>query len=504
MDGLVNVSDGRGINLAAVITVGIIVFFAVQLIQSYFRLRHIPGPPTAAITNLSRRSWASTGSLQEKQIELHRQYGPVVRVGPNAVHICKPSAIDQIFGFKARFAKSEFYEALMPRMKGGKIPDVFATRDENVHRQMRRPIANLYSIANLAAFEPLILSTMEYFFSRLDELFVDTSKTFDLCDWLQLFTFDVMGEITFSRRFGFLEKGGDIEGVMGNIWKFFQIAAPNTQMPWLDQLWKENPLVPVSAMRNPIAEFGAARIQERLGRAANDTSETIQKDFLSSFIGEVEKDPSLPELALPTWTNSNIQAGGDTTSILASAVLYNVLRDRSTFVKLMDEIKCAAREGRISKMVTWKEAQTLPYLDACIKEASRLHPSISFPLERVVSEAGLEVEGILIPPGTRVSMNPWVVHRQVGPYGDDPDVWRPERWLCGEEEKKAMYNSLLTFGAGHRGCLGKNLSYFEIYKLVPSMLQRYDMELVDAKDWSVDNKWFAMPSGCHIKIRRRE
>ncbi|KAJ3579714.1 hypothetical protein NPX13_g848 [Xylaria arbuscula] len=453
MDRHYEIPVARGVNVATAVIVGVIVFFAIHLVRSYYRLNHIPGPRIAALTNLSRRAWASTGRLQEKQIELHRQYGPV----------------------------SEFYEALMPRMKGGKIPDVFATRDENIHRQMRRPIANLYSISNLTAFEPLVKSTIEYFFSRLDDLFVDASKTFDLCEWLQLFTFDVMGEITFSRRFGFLEKGGDIEGVMGNIWKFFQIAAPNTQMPWLDQLWKENPFVPVSAMKNPIAEFGAARIEERLGRAANDTSKSNQQDFLSSFIREVGKDPTLPELALPTWTNSNIQAGGDTTAILASAVFYHVLRNPSTFAKLKEEIDCAAKEGRISKIVTWKEAQTLPYLDACIKEASRLHPSISFPLERIVSEAGLEVEGFVLPPGTRVSMNPWVVHQQVGPYGDDPQVWRPERWLCGEEEKKAMYNSLLTFGAGHRSCLGKNLSYCEIYKLVPSMLQRYDVRCPDSR-----------------------
>lgn len=110
----------------------------------------------------------------------------------------------------------------------------------------------------------------------------------------------------------------------------------------------------------------------------------------------------------------------------------------------MKEIDGAAKEGRISKVVTWKEAQTLPYLDACIKEASRLHPSISFPLERIVSDTGLEVDGYMLPPRTRVSMNPWVVQRQAGPYGEDPEVWRPERWLCSEEERKAMYGSLLT------------------------------------------------------------
>ena len=111
-------------------------------------------------------------------------------------------------------------------MKGAKIPDVFATRDEDLHRRMRRPVANLYSVANLLTFEPLLVSTIEYFFSRLDELFTDKTVSFNLCDWLQLFTFDVMGEVTFSKRLGFLERGGDIEDVMENNWNFFKAVAP--------------------------------------------------------------------------------------------------------------------------------------------------------------------------------------------------------------------------------------------------------------------------------------
>jgi len=110
------------------------------------------------------------------------------------------------------------------------------------------------------------------------------------------------------------------------------------------------------------------------------------------------------ERALPTWTNSNIQAGGDTTSIMASVVLYHLLKNPKTLATLREEVDAAARDGRISKLVTWKESQTLPYLDACVKEASRLHPPIGFPLERIVPEGGLEVDGYFIPPGTRVSM----------------------------------------------------------------------------------------------------
>ncbi|KAK2879441.1 hypothetical protein FQN49_000876 [Arthroderma sp. PD_2] len=489
----------------ASLAVAVILLLIVQRITTYLRLRHIPGPPLAALTSFVRRSWVLAGNLHQKHTDLHRKYGTVVRVGPSAVLISQPKAVDKIYGFKAKFLKSEFYDSIIPRIKGGKIPDVFATRDEDLHRQMRKPIANLYSIANLTRFEPLIFSTIRFFFSRLDELFVDTGKELDLGHWLQLFTFDVMGEVTFSRKLGFLEKGGDIEHVMESNWEYFRNAAPNTQMPWLDYLWKDNPLLPVSAKRNPLADFGAARIKERLEMTDAQRKLINQKDFLSCFIKASHDNPGLPELALPTWTNSNIQAGGDTTAIMASVVLYYLLKNPSTLSRLQQEIDSAARENRISEFVTWKESQSLPYLDACIKEASRLHPPIGFPLERIVPECGLEVDGYYIPPGTRVSMNPWAVHREVWLYGNDPEVWRPERWLCDEDAKKLMYNSLLTFGAGHRVCLGKNLSYFEVYKLVPSMLQKYQMKLVDPQvEWSLETKWFTMPSGFRVRINSRK
>ncbi|KAL8653735.1 MAG: hypothetical protein Q9210_001922 [Variospora velana] len=451
---------------ATILAGAVVVFGTVQLASAYLRLRHIPGPFSAALTNLVRRLWVLAGDLHQKHTDLHRHYGTVVRVGPNAVLISQPKAIDSIYGFKTRFLKSEFYDSIIPRIKGGKIPDVFGTRDEDLHRKMRRPIANLYSIAHLTNFEPLVLSTMEHFFARLDELFTDKPMELDFGQWLQYFTFDVMGEVTFSRRLGFLEKGGDIEEVMKSNWEYFRMAAPNTQMPWLDYFWKDNPLLPTISKRNPLADFGAARIKERLSMTDEQRDRIKHSDFLSSFIKEKQKNPDLPDMyvesevipqlrtavqltaafprTLPTWTNSNIQAGGDTTAIMASVVFYHLLKNPTTLARIQKEVDDAAAKSQISELVTWKQSQTLPYLDACIKEASRLHPPIGFPLERIVPESGLEVDGYHIPPGTRVSMNPWAVHREVGLYGNDPDVWRPERWMCEEEKRKSMYNSLLT------------------------------------------------------------
>lgn len=111
------------------------------------------------------------------------------------------------------------------------MPDVFITRDEEVHRKMRKPVANLYSVASLMSFEPLIVSAIKCFFSWLDELFANKPKEFNFSEWLQFFTFNVIGETTFSRRIGFLEKSENIDDVMENNWEFFKAAAAVSFVP---------------------------------------------------------------------------------------------------------------------------------------------------------------------------------------------------------------------------------------------------------------------------------
>ncbi|KAL4987378.1 cytochrome P450 [Aspergillus falconensis] len=482
-----------------------LLFVSIYFLRVHLRLSHIPGPFIASLTNIVRRQWVTTGRAHTIHTELHGKYGKVVRAGPNTVFVSDPAAIPAIYRFSEPYQKSEFYDALMPYVRGRSIPDVFATRDEHIHRTMKQPVAAIYSMSNLVSFEPYVKSTIEYFFSRLDSLFVGTGEVCNFGLWLHLFASDVMGEITFSRRLGFLETGSDMENVMANNWRFFVQAAPATQMPWLDYFWKRNPLLPGSVKPNKVIEFGVARIQERLQLSEKHPDRVNSRDFLSRFIAAKEKNSQVAPDAIMTWANSNIQAGSDTTAILLSALFYNLLKNPSSLDTLRTEIDAAEKNGGLSSVVTWKETRDLPYLDACVKEAARLHPPISLPLERVIPASGIEIGGFKIPGGTRVAMNPWAVHRDRDVFGPDADTWRPERWLEGEEKAKSLYNSLLTFGGGHRSCLGKNISYLEIYKLVPSVLLRYEIELAEPdKDWHLENRWFVMPSRFHVRLKARE
>lgn len=103
---------------------------------------------------------------------------------------------------------------------------MFATQDEKLHRLLKRPIASTYSMSNLVSFEKYVDSTMSFFFEQLDRRFVQTGQICDFGVWIQMFAFDVIGEITFSKRLGFLERAEDVDGIMAGTWNHFEYTAP--------------------------------------------------------------------------------------------------------------------------------------------------------------------------------------------------------------------------------------------------------------------------------------
>lgn len=61
-------------------------------------LRHIPGPFPAKFTELWRTSKYAKGNWHQDILDLHRQYGPVVRVSPNEISIVDKIGLTEVFG----------------------------------------------------------------------------------------------------------------------------------------------------------------------------------------------------------------------------------------------------------------------------------------------------------------------------------------------------------------------------------------------------------------------
>lgn len=361
-------------------------------------------------------------------------------------------------------------------------------------------------MSSLVQYEPLVTRTTELFLSRTADLYTSMNgeSSCDFAKWLQFYAFDVIGEMTYSKRHGFLEENHDVDGIISCLGKLFDYVAPVGQVPILDRFFLKNPLYLLAAKYGlvnatfPVATFAAQRVRERYPKTdGNGILPTIdaevktnksQPDLLSKFIQAKHDRPGfMTDQLVMTMAVSMAFAGSETTAISLSAVFYYLLKNERCIGKLMQEIDGKAREGYFEDgekgLVSWAESQGLPYLDACIKEAFRLHPAAGLPLERIVPEQGMEIAGEWIKGGTIVGCSAWVIHQRKDVFGDDVEAFRPERWLISEEtdqeaeEKriKEMNGTMLQFGMGARTCIGKNISLLEIYKLVPSMLRRFEV-----------------------------
>lgn len=248
---------------------------------------------------------------------------------------------------------------------------------------------------------------------------------------------------------------------------------------------------------SPVARFAKQRIAERSAKTdstsilptnAKEIKPVSQPDLLSKFIqAKIDRPETMSDSLILTMAVSMVFDAGETVAISLSSVFYYLLKNPRCMEVLMKELDDKAREGYFKDsehgLVTWVESVGLSYLDACIKEAFRLHPASGLPLERIVPPQGAEVAGEFIKGGTIVGCSAWVIHRRPEVFGKDIEAFRPERWLVdkskdeGNEEKriKEMNGILLQFGMGVHTCIGKNISLLEIYKLVPAVLRRFEV-----------------------------
>jgi len=133
------------------------------------------------------------------------------------------------------------------------------------------------------------------------------------------------------------------------------------------------------------------------------------------------------------WTFTNVIAGSDSVGAVMTTIVFHLLQNAYSLQKLYGELLSANLTRPYPRM---GEIQNLPYLDACMWEAIRLHPAFALPFERVVPDGGITVLGHYLPAGTWIGGNAYVVNRHKKTFGADAEFWRPERWTEGDEKHK--------------------------------------------------------------------
>ncbi|KAF7553472.1 hypothetical protein G7Z17_g3598 [Cylindrodendrum hubeiense] len=432
-------------------------FVAVQALVWFYRilaspLSAVPGPFLARFTDLWYVWRIKKGHFEWDNITLHRKYGPIIRYGPNRYSICDPLAAKALYGHGQAFPKSSWYNTW-----GDPNPHnwaLFSDKDEKRHGVNRRLYQSTYSMSSLVHYEHYVDECADLFSQKLSEMSGGgaAAEPVDMGHWFQCYAFDVIGMITYSKRLGFLDQGRDIGEVIKNLENHLFYATIVGIYSYLHPY-----LAPIRNRRGKrgtgrkyILEFTKDCLAEHKSRPKalgieDDIGPFEQKgtnDFLSKFLAKHSEDPS-------SFTNyhvlagcvSNMVAGSDTTAISLSAILYLLLRHPQTLERLRNEIDAFFLDhAGASKRMSFQESLQLPYLQAVIKEALRLHPATGLPLERVVPEGGANICGKFFPAGTIVGINSWVEHHLSSVFGDDVDEFKPERWLTTDTERLATMN----------------------------------------------------------------
>ncbi|KFY31267.1 hypothetical protein V493_01259 [Pseudogymnoascus sp. VKM F-4281 (FW-2241)] len=140
------------------------------------------------------------------------------------------------------------------------------------------------------------------------------------------------------------------------------------------------------------------------------------------------------------------------------------------------------------------------------KEALRMYPIVGTPFDRVVPKGGAILSGHFVPEGTVVGISGWVTQRSQGVFGDDAEPFRPERWLDADEKQvRVMDRSMLAFGQGTRGCVGKHVAILALTKTVGQIVRVFDMEwAAPREEWEVTRRQHVRQTGVIMRLKRRE
>lgn len=110
--------------------------------------------------------------------------------------------------------------------KGERLPSLFSTTDEKYHAELRKCVSGAFSMSALVQYESSVDSATEKFLDQTEALFVYKNAICDFAEWLQFLAFDVIGQITYSKRHGFVDRGEDVDGMIGYLGRLFSYVAP--------------------------------------------------------------------------------------------------------------------------------------------------------------------------------------------------------------------------------------------------------------------------------------
>jgi cytochrome P450 len=384
------------------------------------------------------------------QIEaMHKQYGPIVRVTPDGLHIKDSSYFDEIYvpsGGRKREKWGPQLVILQASMNG--------TASHDVHKWKRGSLNAFFSKQRIAKMEPLITAKVDHLAERLAAA-ISTQEVIRLDAAYHALTTDIISEYCFGEAYNQLS-----EPDFAAVWKeTLKVGASSQcflrQFPFLAPWLKKVP-----AWLLAYLDEGAGMMATFTENCGKDARRIVaeNKDGKRSdgtlFQAMLDSDIP-PHLKTFDWYEDEaaavVGAGGETTAKALSIATFYLLQDPVKMQKLRDEV--ASLKPGPTGHPTLQDLEKLSYLTGCCCEGVRLMYGVTSRMARIAPDETMIYKQYTIPPNTPISQSTYFVHTDSEIY-PDPHTFDPKRWIRAEKAGFNLMRYLVSFQRGNRNCIG--------------------------------------------------
>ncbi|KAE8325983.1 cytochrome P450 [Aspergillus sergii] len=170
-----------------------------------------------------------------------------------------------------------------------------------------------------------------------------------------------------------------------------------------------------------------------------------------------------------------LEAGSDTTREALNIFAMAALSFPDKFQKAREEVDSQCSTTKSFRLPGIDDLGNMPYICAMIKELLRWRPIFPFTPDHVLT-SDMEFEGYNFPAGVGFVINEIPVCNEC----EDPEDFKPERWLDGHETDAA--HGLWQFGGGRRICVGYRLAFQGLFINVARLVFCYNYEAAGPYD----------------------
>jgi cytochrome P450 len=455
-------------------------------------IAEFPGPKLAALTRWYEFYYEVIlrGQFTFHISQLHREYGPIVRINPYELHIADSEYWETLYG-PGRVDKYEYF------INRQNIPrSIFATPQYHIHRRRKAPLLPLFSKKRISDFQPVIGEKLDLLCSKIDQ-YLD-GRPFAINRALTAFSGDVITTYVFGQSYQHLESPDFKDTFQEPFMAASEAGHVALQFKFIYPLMEALPEWLVLKMQPQIhlilqlAKDFDTKLKAIVAGTAKENLDqpTILYEMLRSELPPEDKQID----RLNEEAQLLVAAGLTTASWAMSVATFHIIENKSVYKELHSELVAALPRNSAFE---WSDIESLPYLNACIREGLRLSYGVTARSPRLWDKP-LQYQGWTIPARTPVSLT-IVDHNHNEAIFPDSSVFRPERWLEQTDGKwqfnKSMERYFFAFGKGSRSCLGVNLAMAEMHFSMAELFRKFEFQLfeTDISDVVIKHDFF-LPS----------